>query len=268
MYEVLLRGHERLVRRAELGGLKDRRDGRPEIGWWLFHQWVDQQPGGLAELLSAADTPGVGLGDLALLIEPEADDPADRNGASHRFAQYGLTTRLETPPDELDKFDIRLVDEGYLRLADEIPGPVPLHRLVSAAWELSADLGELAQQVTALGFQIRGDLVRRMDDIDHRLCKLRGRPTSTLGSPLSLTQPIADFLRIAVSGVPADDLPRRLERLGVDLDRVRKAVLAALPKVPGLVMKPKPGPKSGSAASEPEATLPTASPAAPRSPRP
>ncbi|MFJ8535684.1 hypothetical protein [Streptomyces sp. NPDC093591] len=71
MYEVLVRGHQRLIRRAELGGLKDRRDGRPEIGWWLFHQWADQQPGRLTELLSAVDTPGAGLGDLDVVLDPE-----------------------------------------------------------------------------------------------------------------------------------------------------------------------------------------------------
>lgn len=34
------RGHERLVRRARLE-LPERQDAEPDIGWWLFHQWVD-----------------------------------------------------------------------------------------------------------------------------------------------------------------------------------------------------------------------------------
>ncbi|KPI21859.1 hypothetical protein OK074_7288 [Actinobacteria bacterium OK074] len=34
-------GHDRLVRRAVLG-LRDRPRAEPEIGWWLFHQWVDE----------------------------------------------------------------------------------------------------------------------------------------------------------------------------------------------------------------------------------
>lgn len=71
MYEVLLSGHERLVRRAELGGLDDRRDGRPEIGWWLFHQWARRQPGKLPDLLSDMNAHGVGLDDLAVVLEPD-----------------------------------------------------------------------------------------------------------------------------------------------------------------------------------------------------
>ncbi|MCX4763780.1 hypothetical protein OG562_22995 [Streptomyces sp. NBC_01275] len=70
-YEVVLRAHERLVRRAELGDLKDRPDGRPEIGWWLFHQWAKRQPGRLAELLADLVDPGSGLDMVAALLEPE-----------------------------------------------------------------------------------------------------------------------------------------------------------------------------------------------------
>lgn len=40
-YETFLRGKEQVVRRAELSALGDRPDGRTEIGWWLFHRWLD-----------------------------------------------------------------------------------------------------------------------------------------------------------------------------------------------------------------------------------
>ncbi|KQX80674.1 hypothetical protein [Streptomyces sp. Root1310] len=72
MYEKLLRAHERLVRRAELGGLADRRDdGRPLIGWWLFHQWAGRQPGRLTDLLSAVEADGSGLDDIAAVLAPD-----------------------------------------------------------------------------------------------------------------------------------------------------------------------------------------------------
>lgn len=72
MYEKLLRAHERLVRRAELGGLADRRDdGRPLIGWWLFHQWAGRQPGRLADLLSTVEGDGSGLDDIAAVLAPD-----------------------------------------------------------------------------------------------------------------------------------------------------------------------------------------------------
>ncbi|MBC9728517.1 hypothetical protein [Streptomyces sp. TRM68367] len=164
-----------------------------------------------------------------------------------RFAQYSLSTRLDVAPEELDTFDLRLLSEAMLKLDDNMP--LPLHQLASASVQLSLHTSKAAKQLTALGFQIRGDRESRMDDTDYRLCGLRSRPSAP-HSPLSLADPIADFLRIVRSGLAADDLVQRLERLGVDLDRVREAVRAALPKVPGLVMKPEPEP----AAARPEAT--------------
>ncbi|MFJ8535683.1 hypothetical protein [Streptomyces sp. NPDC093591] len=178
-----------------------------------------------------------------------------------RFAQYGLTTRLKAPSEELDTLSLRLIDDSLPWLDDKTP--VPLHQLVTASMRFSKDLGELAKQCTVLGFQIRGS-VNHLDDIDYRLSEWGSRTSSGYRSLLSLTEPIADFLRIVMSGVPADGLPQRLERLGVDLDRVREAVRAALPKVPGLVMKPE----HTSTADKPEATAPAASPAARRSPAP
>lgn len=67
-YEVLLRGHERLVRRTELGHLSDRPDGHREIGWWLFHQWAKRQPGQPQALLRAMDVDGT---DIGAALDPE-----------------------------------------------------------------------------------------------------------------------------------------------------------------------------------------------------
>ncbi|MEU1405484.1 hypothetical protein ABZ471_24520 [Streptomyces sp. NPDC005728] len=65
-YNRLLRNHKRLLRQARRGGeLPDRRDGRSEVGWWLFHQWVKQQvgrPGQLDDMLDALDLGATEMG--------------------------------------------------------------------------------------------------------------------------------------------------------------------------------------------------------------
>lgn len=203
---------------------------------------------------------------LSHVLQAAAHVGGSPSAVLDRFAQYGLTVRLDASPEELDMFDLRVVEHVHLDPAREIP--VPLHQLAWASWELSMDLGELARQLAALGFQIRGGDVSRMDDIDYRLCEWNDRIDSEARNPLRLANPIADFLRIVMSGVPADDLLLRLERLGVDLDRVREAVRTALPQVPGLVMKPESQPEPEPTASQPEATAPCAAPAARRSPAP
>ncbi|WP_217554759.1 hypothetical protein [Streptomyces sp. GbtcB6] len=64
-YNVLLRSHKRLVRQALRGDeLPDRDDGRPEIGWWLFHQWTKQESGSIGRLLADLRPAGAGLGTL------------------------------------------------------------------------------------------------------------------------------------------------------------------------------------------------------------
>ncbi|MEU2621734.1 hypothetical protein ABZ642_26935 [Streptomyces sp. NPDC007157] len=64
-HNALLRSHRRLVRQAERGRtLPDRGDGRPEIGWWLFHQWARQETGSLRALLAELNLADTGLGML------------------------------------------------------------------------------------------------------------------------------------------------------------------------------------------------------------
>ncbi|MFG2356773.1 hypothetical protein [Streptomyces sp. NPDC048521] len=64
-YNRLLHNHKRLVRQANLGNtLPDRDDGRAEVGWWLFHQWVKPQvgePGRLDDVLDALSPVGPGI---------------------------------------------------------------------------------------------------------------------------------------------------------------------------------------------------------------
>lgn len=81
------------------------------------------------------------------------------------------------------------------------------------------------------------------DETDHQLFRpsRRGGYDSQIAARFSLQSPLTDFLRIALaSDLPAPELVERLERLDVDLDRVRDTVRAALPLVPGLVMKSEP----------------------------
>ncbi|MEU9151417.1 hypothetical protein AB0D59_12885 [Streptomyces sp. NPDC048417] len=64
-HNALLRAHKRLVRQANRGHeLPDRGDGRPETGWWLFHQWAKQEMGSLPALLAELESPETGLGAL------------------------------------------------------------------------------------------------------------------------------------------------------------------------------------------------------------
>ncbi|MGW7541429.1 wHTH domain-containing protein [Streptomyces sp. NPDC054770] len=68
-YNRLLRNHKRLVRQAMRGdALPDRSPGRPEIGWWLFRQWVKPQFGQLASVLAELGPEEAELG--AVLEQP------------------------------------------------------------------------------------------------------------------------------------------------------------------------------------------------------
>ncbi|MEU9479233.1 hypothetical protein [Streptomyces sp. NPDC048191] len=67
-YNRVLLDHKRLIRQAmRAQRLPDRSDGRPEIGWWLFHQWVKAQPGRLDDVLDAM---GVVADDMGAVLDP------------------------------------------------------------------------------------------------------------------------------------------------------------------------------------------------------
>ncbi|MGW2422161.1 wHTH domain-containing protein [Streptomyces sp. NPDC001709] len=67
-YNRVLRDHKRLIRQAlRAQTLPDRSDGRPEIGWWLFHQWVKTQAGRLDDVLDAM---GVVVDDMGAVLDP------------------------------------------------------------------------------------------------------------------------------------------------------------------------------------------------------
>ncbi len=93
-YEVLLRGHGRLVRQAKRGHLHGDPDGEREVGWWLFHQWANQQAGNLDGLLAAVCPEG---SDIRRVLDPEL--------------VTRLVTCVQVPPQEL--FDV--TREGHLR---------------------------------------------------------------------------------------------------------------------------------------------------------
>lgn len=105
-YEVLLRSHKRLVRQAMRGDtLKDRADGRREIGWWLFHQWAKGQSGDLRAVLTAADGAGT---DIATVCQPELVSRllACARVAPRKLYGRGLAGSLREEPFQLD-FDGR-----------------------------------------------------------------------------------------------------------------------------------------------------------------
>ncbi|WP_405628348.1 hypothetical protein OG933_20695 [Streptomyces sp. NBC_00016] len=129
---------------------------------------------------------------------------------------------------------------------DDLPDlgrPVPLHYLLSVASQLSTEPRNLATWLATYGFQVLHDRLELLDETDHQLFRpsRRGGYDSQIAARFSLQSPLTDFLRIALaSDLPAPELVERLERLDVDLDRVRDTVRAALPLVPGLVMKSEP----------------------------
>ncbi|GAA2764047.1 hypothetical protein GCM10010103_30880 [Streptomyces paradoxus] len=159
-----------------------------------------------------------------------------------RLAQYGLLTTLDTAPEDAYAFDQYLLGlHEEMQLPLEEGRPVPLHHLVSVIRKLPKEPHEIAQRLTAFGFRVPEDRIGRLDETDHRLCRVERGPGKQ-NSCLGLKEPISDFLLVARRvALPAKELVERLEGLDVDLQRVRDAVLAALPEVPGLVMKQEPG---------------------------
>jgi hypothetical protein len=157
---------------------------------------------------------------------------------AERLARYGLTTQDADLPEEVGTIDVRLVDTHDIGL--DLGEPVPLYEILHASGRLGLDPEAVAAQVSALGFEIRGCHWTDVDAADARLCQ-SSEPTIEIYSPLALRDPLPDFVGTVYrdgSEEGAAGLASRLKRLGVDLQRVREAVLAVLPKVPGLVMKP------------------------------
>ncbi|MFF3328844.1 hypothetical protein ACFYWX_04665 [Streptomyces sp. NPDC002888] len=154
-----------------------------------------------------------------------------------RLAQYGLVTSLAAPPEDAYGFDTYLLGlNNETKQPLEEGRPVPLHHVVSIATLLSKEPHEVVERLSAFGFRIPEDRLDRLDETDRRLCRVERTPGKR-HPPLTLAEPIADFLSIArQSGLPVRELVERLERLDVDLQRVRDAVRAALPEVPGLVL--------------------------------
>ncbi|MEU1181278.1 hypothetical protein ABZ464_27255 [Streptomyces sp. NPDC005820] len=161
-----------------------------------------------------------------------------RHSMVQRMGQYGIAVQGSASAEALGALNSELLNrchrrEGSRRVLVE---PLPLHHLVGAATHLGMAWDEAVRQMSSLDLRIRGDVTAELDGFDRRLCTRGSRPTGN--DRLHLDEPIPDYLSIVKSSkLPAPDLVARLERLGVDLDRVRAAVRTALPKVPGLVMR-------------------------------
>ncbi|MFJ4538812.1 hypothetical protein ACIP39_23055 [Streptomyces tibetensis] len=159
-----------------------------------------------------------------------------------RLAQYGLLTSFDTAPEDAYAFDrylLGLHKESTQPLDED--RPVPLHHLLSVARQLSKEPHEIAERLSAFGFRVPLDRIGRLDDTDRGLALLEPAPGKR-NPPLVLSEPISDFLLVVRSfALPAKELVERLEGLDADLQRVRDAVLAALPEVPGLIMRQEPG---------------------------
>ncbi|MFE1878689.1 wHTH domain-containing protein [Streptomyces diastatochromogenes] len=163
-----------------------------------------------------------------------ADSGTSVRAVIDRLAEYGLSTQLTAAADEFDPQLLRVYAETYSTDSDQ---SIPLYQAVHRAHRVSVEWRDAVKHAPALGFRILGDHTSPLDGLDHRLCLLDKQSNILL---LDLAEPLPDFLNIMrAAQLPVPELVRRLERLGVDLPRVRDAVLAALPRVPGLVMKPE-----------------------------
>ncbi|GAA3807637.1 hypothetical protein ACFS5L_28295 [Streptomyces phyllanthi] len=167
-----------------------------------------------------------------------------------RLRAYGLLppdTSLPAQPMPEGDFRVNAYFRDLSRYGNEpleMGKPVPLHYLVTIAPFLFTEPRKVAEWLSAYGFQVSTDRLDQLDEADRGLCLslFRGATTLPTSFPLNLDAPLSDFLQTSeASRLPARELVKRLERLDVDLDRVREAVRAALPKVPGLVMKPEQG---------------------------
>ncbi|MFD3308916.1 hypothetical protein [Streptomyces sp. NPDC058694] len=153
-------GHERLVRRATLK-LPGRRDAQSDIGWWLFHQWLDHGLRGREDHWTAyAEVVG-----RLTLREPHVRDVFDQ----HRTGQllYGLRLPLweMCRPERLDRFDASTTVGGGLH----VPQKLRLKRLVpllGVARARALDVPALPDDlVENLGIPHRVDLDRLRETV-------------------------------------------------------------------------------------------------------
>ncbi|MEU9554691.1 wHTH domain-containing protein [Streptomyces fumanus] len=139
MYEVLLRAHERLTRRAEMGVLKDREDGRPGIGWWLFHQWVKRQPGRIADVLAPLEAPEAQLDDLRVVLDP---DLLSRLLSCAHAGPHELFDPARADHLRQDAFVLDFHGRDFPEVRERLVGPLftVAHRMAVEAADLSSVL--------------------------------------------------------------------------------------------------------------------------------
>ncbi|MFD3588944.1 hypothetical protein [Streptomyces sp. NPDC058683] len=153
-HNVLLRSHRRLVRQAERGHtLPDRGDGRPEIGWWLFHQWARQETGSLRVLLAELDLGDTGLGMLL-----------DRRLLTRLLACAHLPPRTlyARGRDGLlnhEPFPVELEGGEWQKVREDLVGPLfaIAHAMALEATDLPPDVVEhvgIPEPVTAASLRI------------------------------------------------------------------------------------------------------------------
>ncbi|GAA4797158.1 HD domain-containing protein [Streptomyces ziwulingensis] len=178
MYEVVLRAHERLTRRAELGGLKDRADGRTEIGWWLFHQWAKRQPGRIGELLSVLDGPTGPLEELRVVLDPAL---VSRLLSCAHTGPFELFDPARADHLREDPFDLDFRGRDFQCVRERLVGPLfaLAHRMAIEAADLSSvivrhvgipdalDLGAFLATAEAASWQFARDGVALKASCSH-----------------------------------------------------------------------------------------------------
>ncbi|MFE7276210.1 hypothetical protein [Streptomyces sp. NPDC057623] len=176
-YGMFLRAHKRLVRQAMRGDtLRDRLDGRREIGWWLFHQWAKRQPGDTRALLAAAD--GEDGKDIATVLDPRLLPRllSCAHMAPRKLYEEGRTATLRGEPFQLD-----FGGRDWQKVREWLVGPLfaIAHALATEVTELPSaavrhvgipdplDLGRLFTTVREASWTVHRDVLGLDATCDH-----------------------------------------------------------------------------------------------------
>ena len=157
-----------------------------------------------------------------------------------RLAAYGLTAESTIVPDAVGRQDAELMSspQEYVTARTRLrrDRPVSAFHVLRRSAELHFTVPEVLARLEGYGFRLPE--LQDLDEADRRLCEDRfGERYGAEPLPLELEHPIVDYLAVVrLAGLPFEELLPRLERIGVDLDRVAGAIRAALPAVPGLIV--------------------------------
>ncbi|MFI2203920.1 hypothetical protein ACH47Z_24690 [Streptomyces sp. NPDC020192] len=121
-YNQVLLEHKWLIRQAQRGdALPDRNDGRREVGWWLFHQWVRPRTEQKARLDDVLDALGVVADDMGPLLEPSL--LGRLLDSAHQGARELFDTKRAGALDE-NHFEVHFPGQDTQEVRERLVGPL------------------------------------------------------------------------------------------------------------------------------------------------